>query len=88
MEKTTHTKADCLTVCQMAKKYDKDSEKMLQAMKRVHGRKVTIPGKPLKPAVIFDLRTHKKNSYKTGGEPVCELIILEEYKNMFETKTR
>ncbi len=83
MEKTTYTKEDCLTPVQMAKKYDKDSEKMLRVMRKMFLARVKVKGKPLKNVVEKNRKTHHKDAYISSGEPVAHQAILAEYENMF-----
>ena len=83
MEKTTYTKADCLTPSQAAKKYKLDKDKMLRVMKKLYLTRVKVPGKPLKNVVEANQRTHHKDAFIASGEPDAMKIILQEYENMF-----
>ncbi|MEE1030234.1 MAG: hypothetical protein UIC65_04390 [Alphaproteobacteria bacterium] len=81
MEKITHTKADCLTAFQAARRYKIDKEKIERVMKKLYINNIKVPGKPHKPVV------HREGkSYRTAGESVAHKLILEEYNNMFPSR--
>ena len=76
MEKTTYTKADCLTVDKAAKKFNVDKDKLARVVSRLYISNKKIPGKPLKHVILGG-----KGAYRISGDPAAVQVVLEEYNN-------